>query len=169
MIVKVGGVSTSLKRVISKRVISYGVVGAAATLIHALVALALLELLALPAQWANLAGWVVALVASYTGQACYTFSDLSEPSLKTFARFVGASGALFVANVVALEGLLRSAVLPPAISVALAIGLQATLGYIVQRRWVFRRSDARINPTPRHDERFGTPPARPTRSRGSTK
>lgn len=121
------------------RLLRFGLVGVAATLIHALIATSLMQLCGVAAQAANLVGWVIALLASYWGQARLTFADLAPPSVRSFARFLLASASLFAVNVIALEWMLWRGGVREQVAVPIAIALQAALGYVAQRWWVFRR------------------------------
>jgi len=125
-----------------QRYARFAVVGGTAGAIHFTTATAFASLAKWPPQWANVAGYVVALLASYLGQSLWTFSR-RELSLTSFARFTATSLSSFALNVVMYGALLRWTQLDYRIALLLVIGTVAVVSFLGMNHWVFamRRSN----------------------------
>ncbi len=118
------------------------VVGGTAGATHFLTATAFAALARWPPQWANVVGYVVALLTSYLGQSLWTFSR-RQLSLISFARFTATSLGAFAMNVIMYGALLRWTQLDYRIALLLVLGTVAVASFLGMNHWVFamRRSN----------------------------
>lgn len=125
-----------------QRYARFVIVGGTAGAIHFTTATAFASLANWPPQWANVAGYVVALLASYLGQSLWTFSR-KELSLFSFGRFAATSLSSFALNVIMYGALLRWTQLDYRIALLLVIGTVAVVTFLGMNHWVFamRRSN----------------------------
>nr|WP_298718914.1 GtrA family protein [uncultured Steroidobacter sp.] len=124
-----------------RRYARFVVVGGTAGAIHFTTATAFASLAKWAPQWANVAGYVVALLTSYLGQSLWTFSR-KQLSLLSFARFTATSLSSFALNVAMYGALLRWTQLDYRIALLLVIGTVAVVSFLGMNHWVFamRRS-----------------------------
>jgi putative flippase GtrA len=113
-------------------------VGCTAAAVHFGMVVALVEGLALPPLLANVAGWLVAFVVSFSGQWLLTFRGRGAPVLQALPRFFLVSLAGFASNEAAYALLLRFSVLPYDLSLALVLVGVAVMTYWLSSRWAFR-------------------------------
>jgi putative flippase GtrA len=121
------------------QMIRFGGIGAMATVAHVLTALAAQGFLHLPAQGANLVGFAVAVIVSYTGHARVTF-DAPLRSGSQVQRFVMLS----------LAGLAASSLTVHLVTTVLGLGFLTAMTavavivplatYLAMRFWVFRHA-----------------------------
>lgn len=118
------------------QLLRFGGVGGAATLTHVLTALAVQAALPVTAQQANLAGFLVAVLVSYTGHARVTF-DAPLRSGPQFLRFLFLSLVGLAASSLTVH--VMTAVLGLGFAPAmLAVGLIVPgVTYLAMRFWVF--------------------------------
>lgn len=112
------------------------VVGAVAGATHFLVAVGLVSLAGWAPQFANIAGYCVALVTSYLGQSRWTFSQPGV-SLASFLRFALTSFSGFVLNAAAYAALLYWTRLDYRVALFLVMLLVAVLTFLGLNKWVF--------------------------------
>jgi putative flippase GtrA len=112
------------------------VVGGAAGATHFMTAIAIASLAHWPPQWANVAGYVLALLTSYLGQALWTFS-WRELSLANFARFAATSLGGFLLNALMYAALLHWTTLDYRVALLLVIGTVAIVTFLGMNHWVF--------------------------------
>ncbi|TAG25318.1 MAG: GtrA family protein [Burkholderiales bacterium] len=122
-----------------QRLVFFLVVGAMAAAVHWLVVVGLVSQLGLKPLLANIIGWQVAFVASFSGHYLLTFRDQSAPLGRSALRFFGVSALGFSIN-------------ESAYAVTLALGWRydwalllvlmavAVMTYFLSRRWAFLRS-----------------------------
>lgn len=130
------------------RGVRFGAVGTMAAATHFLVAVAFVSLAHWSPQMANVAGYLVALLTSYLGQALWTFEQRSV-SMKHFAKFAVTSLSCFIINAAAYAALLRWSSLDYRIALVLVLVLVAALTFVGLGKWVFAAPP-----------RQGTPPCR---------
>lgn len=116
------------------RIVRFVVVGGAATLVHVGVALLSLHAMGAAPHVANLCGFLVAVVFSYTMHSRVTFrhegaSALPRFSVVALGGFLVSSGA--VSAFLALG-------LPEGVAVPLAALVVPVASYLANRFWVFR-------------------------------
>jgi putative flippase GtrA len=124
-----------------RRYARFVVVGGTAGATHFVTATVFASFARWPPQWANVAGYVVALLTSYLGQSLWTFSR-RQLSLTSFARFTATSLTGFLLNVILYGALLRWTQLDYRIALLLVIGTVAVVTFLGMNHWVFamRRS-----------------------------
>lgn len=117
-------------------------VGCTAAAVHFGVVVALVEGLKLAPLLANVAGWLVAFVVSFSGQWLLTFRGRGAPMLQALPRFFVVSLAGFASNEAAYALLLRFSALPYDLSLALVLVGVAVMTYWLSSRWAFRGKPA---------------------------
>lgn len=129
-------VSTDLYRREGRRILKFGSVGVAATLVHYSVATGLAELGEINMVPANILGWFVGLVVSWYGHRHFTFSK---------AEFGHASPLMFAAISVFAIGVsscvawvMHQLAAPAYIGLLFAIGIIPAITFIGHRFIVFR-------------------------------
>lgn len=124
-----------------QRYVRFVVVGGTAGATHFLTATAFATFAAWPPQWANVSGYVIALLTSYLGQSLWTFSR-NQLSLISFARFTATSLSGFALNVIMYGALLHWTRLDYRVALLLVIGTVAVVTFLGMNHWVFaaRRS-----------------------------
>lgn len=128
------------------QILRFGGVGGVATLSHVAAALAAEAVLPVTPQQANLAGFAVAVVVSYTGHARFTF-DTPLRSGRQFQRFLMLSLAGLAASsltVHLMTTLLGMGFLAAMAAVAVVVPL---FSYIAMRFWVFRHTATESSPS----------------------
>jgi putative flippase GtrA len=122
-----------------QRLAFFLVVGALAAAVHWLVVVGLVTGLRLQPLLANIIGWLVAFVASFSGHYLLTFRDQSAPLGRSALRFFGVSALGFSINesiyaiTLALGWRYDWALLIVLVAVAV-------MTYFLSRRWAFMRS-----------------------------
>jgi putative flippase GtrA len=125
-----------------RRLAWFTAVGCTAAAIHWGVVVMLVEALGWPPLLANVAGWLVAFVASFLGQWHLTFRGRGVGWIDALPRFFAISLAGFLTNETMYAVLLRFSgarydVLLAGVLVAVAI-----MTYLLSSRWAFRRKTA---------------------------
>ncbi len=110
--------------------------GVAAAIVHYSLAVFTVAVLGFPPQAGNVAGYTVALLVSYVGQARFTFADSARHRL-SFVRFSATSLLAFAINFVAYAALLRWTSLDYRVALLLVLGGVAGFTYLVLNKWVF--------------------------------
>ena len=118
----------------------FGIVGVAASLTHFAVLTALLSLAKAGPVLANTCAYALALGVSFTGHHFWTFRT-GGPLVRSFLRFLGASGGAYVVSTLVLVVLLRATALPDAMAALLAVAVMPLVTFVAHRFWVFRRRD----------------------------
>ncbi|QBK04876.1 GtrA family protein [Hylemonella gracilis] len=113
-------------------------VGTMAALTHWGVAVLLVSRLTWAPALANVAGWLVAFVVSFTGHHFLTFRDALTPWSVAARRLFLISAGNFVLNEIVYITLLRSTDLPYDGLLAGILIAQAVLTFLASRYWAFR-------------------------------
>lgn len=113
-------------------------VGTVAAAVHWSVAVAAVEQAGFSPPHANVVGWLVALVVSFTGHRHLTFGDRRAPALRSALRFFVVSSCAFAINATAYAWLLHVAWMRYDIALALVLLAVALLTYLASRYWAFR-------------------------------
>lgn len=111
-------------------------VGALATGIHVLTALALVALVGIAPQLANLIAACVAFAVSFNGHYWFTF-ERTESYGVALRRFLSSVMIGYVASVVCLWGLTQAGFFPAEVNVVLAALVIPAVNYVLGRLWVF--------------------------------
>ncbi|MBS0445666.1 MAG: GtrA family protein [Proteobacteria bacterium] len=119
------------------------VVGCLAAAVHFGVVVALVHGLDLAPLVANVAGWLVAFVVSFSGHFHLTFRALRAPLLRSAWRFFMVSALGFLANEAAYAVLLRWTGLNYALTLAIVLIAVAVSTWLLSRHWAFLGSPAR--------------------------
>lgn len=118
------------------RGVRFAAVGTFAAATHFCVAVAFVSFVHWSPQLANVAGYAVALLASYLGQALWTFEQRGV-SVTHFAKFAVTSLSGFIINAAAYAALLRWTHLDYRIALVLVLMLVAALTFLGLSKWVF--------------------------------
>ncbi|WP_293779673.1 GtrA family protein [uncultured Oxalicibacterium sp.] len=128
------------------RIARFGVVGLTAAGVHYWTVVALVELLGMRPQLANIGGFVVAFWVSYFGHRHWTFSDTVDHDVgqrTSFLRFLAVALLGFAMNAFLFFLLLHFTTLPYYVALAIVVLTVAAMTYLLSRLWAFRRSIAR--------------------------
>jgi putative flippase GtrA len=122
------------------RTACFVVVGCAAAAVHLGVVIVLVETAGWRPLSANVAGWLVAFIVSFSGHWSLTFRARQAPWWRAARRFFGVSLAGFAANESAYALLLHWNRLPYDVVLAGVLVATAVMTYLLSSRWAFRRS-----------------------------
>lgn len=92
---------------------------------------------------ANVLGWLVAFVVSFSGHHRLTFRDRQAPFSASVGRFFIVSAGGFCVNEAAYALLLNWSGLRYDLVLAVVLVAVAVFTYLLSRHWVFLRSEAR--------------------------
>jgi putative flippase GtrA len=120
-----------------RRVPSFVAVGCIAAAVHFGIVLLLVACAALAPLAANVAGWLIAFIASFLGQWRFTFAAQAAPASQALRRYFVLSLAGFAANEAAYAALLRWTRLPYDLLLALVLLGVALFTYVLSSRWAF--------------------------------
>ncbi|MDS4013043.1 MAG: GtrA family protein [Candidatus Accumulibacter sp.] len=115
-------------------------VGCAAAATHWVVAVTGIGRLHLAPAVANLVGWLVALVVSFSGHYLLTFRHHAKSLLPALGRFFLLSASGFAVNELAFVVLLHSTRLPYQHLLAAILVAVAILTFLLSRSWAFRHT-----------------------------
>lgn len=121
------------------RILKFGLVGVAATLVHILVGISWISF-GLNPLVANFLAYITALLVSFWGHHSFTFSNHNLPLGTTAPRFLSTSLLGFALNEAILAILVGFEILPAKTALALATLLVAVVTYVLSKRWVFKSS-----------------------------
>ncbi len=113
------------------------IVGCAAAATHWLVAVAGIAWLDLLPSLANLVGWSVAVVVSFSGHYLLTFQHQQKALGSAIRRFLVVSASGFAINEVAFVSLLRLTDIPYYVLLALILIAIAFMTFVFSRYWAF--------------------------------
>ena len=122
---------------LSHQISWFVVVGTTAALVHWLVVVALVGTDLLSPLIANVIGWLVAFLFSFTGHYQLTFRHQRGSVLRSVKRFFVLSGAGFLINEVSFATLLYQTDLPYELLLGLVLVGVAFLTFITSRLWAF--------------------------------
>lgn len=113
-------------------------VGCAAAATHWSMVVLLVEHAGLPPPLANVIGWLVAFVVSFSGHYRLTFRQTKAPLLPAARRFFLISAMGFAVNEAAYTWLLHATPLPYDLLLAIILVGMAIITFIASRLWAFR-------------------------------
>ena len=113
------------------------IVGCAAAATHWLVAVGCIAFLGLLPAIANLVGWSVAVVVSFSGHYRLTFRHQRKSLWPSVRRFLLLSASGFAVNELAFVTLLRLTDIPYFVLLALILIAVAFLTFVLSRHWAF--------------------------------
>lgn len=116
----------------------FGIVGVAATLVHMLVALVLLNLFAMAPLPANIIGFCAAFLVSFGGHSYWTFRGHDAAWKTAIARLLIVAVISFLLNNGTLWLLVEKSPLSDSVSIIIAILVVPPLTYLMSKFWVFR-------------------------------
>lgn len=115
-------------------------VGCSAAAVHFLVVVALVSGLGLRPLAANVVGWLIAFMVSFSGHWNLTFAASGAPMWRAASRFFLVSLAGFATNEAAYAILLRAGGVRYDVGLAIVLVGVAFMTYLLSSRWAFRRS-----------------------------
>lgn len=115
-------------------------VGGTAAAVHFAVVVALVEAAGWAPLAANVAGWGVAFIVSFSGQRLLTFRARATPWLRALPRFFLVSAAGFLVNEISYAVLLHVSALRYDLLLAGVLLGVAVMTYLLSSRWAFRGS-----------------------------
>lgn len=113
------------------------VVGGTSALTH--MAIFTLAQDAMPAEWANALGFVVAFGVSFVGHRHFSFKDAGTSVKTSLLRFVLTALAGFACNEAVFVLLLRGLHWPALLALFSALLVAAGQTFVLSRFWAFRR------------------------------
>jgi len=124
----------------SSRLIRFGSIGALATIVHWLIAVAAIEVHSIPPLVANVLGWLSAFTVSFFGHFWFTFRGHGAPMGQSVTRFACVSVLGFAMSTGTFALLIR--INPNLYGTWLMLTLLtvAAVTYLLGRRWAFRPS-----------------------------
>lgn len=121
-----------------KNILSFGIVGALATVVHAIVAIVLIEMAMLHPFPANAFGFMTGFLASYFGHHRFSFQSDAEHK-DALPRFLLVAGAGLVLNQIIVFCVVNLAGLSYYISLAIIISVVPVMTFVISRNWAFVR------------------------------
>jgi putative flippase GtrA len=112
-------------------------VGCAAALVHLGVVILLVSGRGQAPLVANVTGWLVAFIVSFTGHWLLTFRSLQAPLWRAVRRFFGVSMTGFGVNELAYAALLNWTALRYDWLLAAVLVAVAVMTYLLSSRWAF--------------------------------
>jgi putative flippase GtrA len=113
-------------------------VGCAAAATHWATAVGGIAVFALPPALANLIGWSIALLVSFSGHYLLTFRYQTKSLWPALRRFLLISGGGFAINEFAFVFLLKTTDIPYYWLLAIILVAVAGLTFVLSRYWAFR-------------------------------
>ncbi|MDJ0943883.1 MAG: GtrA family protein [Kiloniellales bacterium] len=114
----------------------FGVVGAAATVVHAGMVVFLVEVLGLEPVWANVLAFLTALPVSYLGNFHWTFAAEGHHG-RRLPRFVFTQAFGFTSSQTIMFVVVEVLRLHYGIALAIVVTTVPLMSYILSRKWVF--------------------------------
>jgi putative flippase GtrA len=124
-------------RALAVQYLKFGLVGGLATLIHAVLFVALMETAGLGPMAANVGAYAVAVFVSYFGNFRWTFGA-ARPEVGSFLRFCVATAAGFVLNTAAIWAIMDLYGLPYPYTLPVIAGVTPVVVFALNRAWSFR-------------------------------
>ncbi len=113
-------------------------VGSAAASVHWLLTVTLVELADIRTYVANMIGWSIAFLVSFSGHYTLTFRHLTKKLMPTIWRFACISIGGFLINEFAFVMIINRTSIPYDILLAIILMGIATLTFVLSRYWAFR-------------------------------
>ncbi len=129
-----------ISRDLARQVVSFGLVGGAATLVHVSVALSLNAYTVVGPIGANLAAYLCAFGVSYLGNSILTFRRPAASGAR-MSRFLVVSVAGLGLNQAIVVPLVALAHLPLKLALVPAVLIVPIATFVVSRLWVFGAGD----------------------------
>lgn len=131
-----------MRRLYRSQIVRFVAVGCAAAATHWAVAITCVKLLSMQPLLANVIGWALAFIVSFSGHYGLTFRNQNTVFWQAARRFfvVSLTGFLINETVYAL-GLKYSALRYDVLLAAILVGM-AIVTYVVARFWAFRSTPA---------------------------
>lgn len=117
------------------------IVGCAAAATHWIVAVACVSLANIQPLIANVVGWLIAFIVSFSGHYRLTFRQQNAPLIRAALRFFWVSALGFAINEVSYAVLLKYTAIRYDILLALILIGIAVITFILGRFWAFRHKD----------------------------
>ncbi len=124
----------------SRQIILFILVGTLAALTHWGIVIAVVRTLELPALLANLFGWLIAFIVSFSGHYWLTFRQQEAKLGPALGRFFLVSAAGFAINEASYALLLKYSGLRYDILLGMILIALAVLTFLAGRLWAFRRT-----------------------------
>jgi putative flippase GtrA len=124
-------------KTVSARVAFFIAVGCAAAATHFAVVVFLVSQWGVPPLAANVLGWLIAFVVSFTGHWRLTFRAQQAPLLQSVRRFFGISLAAFALNETAYAVMLHWTNMRYDVVLFLILVAVAVITYLLSSRWAF--------------------------------
>ena len=123
------------------RIALFIAVGCTAAAVHLGVVIMLVSALGWTPLAANVSGWLVAFIVSFTGHRLLTFGSRRIPLLRAMRRFFAVSSVGFAVNEVTYAALLHLSGLRYDFLLAAVLLLVAVMTWLLSSRWAFLDSD----------------------------
>jgi len=117
----------------------FGLVGVTATIIHMLVAAALITQVKIHPFLANTIAFSVAFFISFFGHYFWSFQSKAQSTNKAIKRFFLIAAGGFGFNTLVLATLLKSGITTPLLSTMIAIAVVPFMTFIASRFWAFKK------------------------------
>jgi putative flippase GtrA len=119
-----------------RKIITFGFVGVAASVLHFVVAVAAMRVFGAPILLANLFGFVIAFSLSYVGHYKWTFQSSANHKVSA-PKFAVTAVMGYLVNNVTLIILISATDVELSLFILIAIGVSAATVYLFSNRWVF--------------------------------
>ena len=121
----------------SRQILTFGLVGALATLAHMVVGGVLIHA-GVAAVVANPVAFIAAFFLSFSGHYAFSFSDQGSTLWKSLRRFVLVACAGFLTNQALLCTILIFLFLPEIHALLISTGVVAVVTFSLSKAWAFR-------------------------------
>ncbi len=116
----------------------FTIIGIIASAVHYFVAIGLAYLGSLSAIYANIFGFLIALLVSYVGHQFFSFPKKNKQIKKTFIRFFCVTLVGFLVNQCLIVFILKDTSLPFWLVLGVVMLTIAISTYLLSRFWVFK-------------------------------
>jgi len=130
-------IALSSNRELAGQMLRYGVTGIGLAALYAAIYWAGATLLAMPAQLANGAGFVAALVAGYILHSQWSFRGHGRRSGWSWSRFLVVNFAGYLLNCLWVWLIVDELARPIALSIVPIVTLTPLFTFLLNRRWTF--------------------------------
>jgi putative flippase GtrA len=130
-------IALSSNRELAGQMLRYGVIGVGLAALYAAIYWAGATLLAMPAQLANGAGFVAALVAGYILHSQWSFRGHGQRSGWSWSRFLVVNFAGYLLNCLWVWLIVDELARPVALSIVPIVTLTPLFTFLLNRRWTF--------------------------------
>jgi putative flippase GtrA len=130
-------IALSSSRELAGQMLRYGVTGVALAALYAAIYWAGATLLAMPAQLANGAGFLAALIAGYVLHSRWSFRGHGRRSGWSWSRFLVVNFAGYLLNCLWVWLIVDELARPVALSIVPIVTLTPLFTFLLNRRWTF--------------------------------